>query len=65
MYPNLNAEIHRKGNERQLARQLGWSVSKMSSRINGVSDFKLVEAQAIKKALGVKMPIEELFKWQD
>ena len=63
MYPNLRAEIARRGvTLSQLAEVIGVTLQTMSKKINGGSEFTLNEAYAIKDFLGVDAPIEELFK---
>lgn len=62
MYPNLRAEMIR--NDMTMAKVsaiLDISVSTLSDKMNGHSNFSLNEAIAIKKELGVEMPLEELF----
>lgn len=63
MYPNLNAELARKDvTNAQLAKILGLSPSTVSQKRNGLFDFTLKEAKAIKHFLKVELPLEELFK---
>jgi transcriptional regulator with XRE-family HTH domain len=63
MYPNLNAELARKDIKlEQLARVLGLSVGTVSQKKNGLYDFTLKEAKAIKHFLQVDIPLEELFE---
>ena len=63
MYPNLRAEIARRGlTQRELAPMLGIRAEALSLKINGKSAFSLKEAAEIKKVLAVDVPIEILFK---
>ena len=67
MYPNIRAEMARKGltqsdivNELQ-KRGFTMVVPTFSSKLNGKFEFTFAEAIAIKDILGVQMPLEELF----
>lgn len=63
MYPTLNAELARKDvTLTQLAKVLGLSVTTVSQKKNGLYDFTLKEAKAIKHFLKLDMPLEELFE---
>ena len=65
MYNNLRAEIARKGVTMiELAQQTGMSVQRLSRKMNQRSGrgFLFSEALAIKKALGVDIPLETLFE---
>ena len=63
MYPNLNAELARRDVRlEQLAKVLGVSVTTVSQKKNGLYDFTLKEAKAIKHFLKVDIPIEILFE---
>lgn len=63
MYPNLRAEIARKGmTQIELAEMLGLSEGTLSQKMNGRYDFTLSEAIQIKMILGVDMLIETLFE---
>ena len=63
MYPNLNAELARKDvTNGELAKVLGLSPSTVSQKRNGLFDFTLKEAKAIKHFLKVNLPLEELFE---
>ena len=63
MYPNLNAEIARKNlTNAQLAKVLGLTSSTVSQKRNGLFDFTLKEAKALKHFLKVNIPLEELFE---
>ena len=62
-YPNLNAELARQDiTNNQLANALGLAPSTVSQKKNGLYDFTLKEAKAIKKFLKIDTPLEELFK---
>ena len=63
MYPNLRAEMARRGvTISQLAAVIGVQLQTLSRKLNGGSEFTLTEAYAIKDYLGLTMPIEVLFK---
>ena len=68
MYPNIRAEMARKGliqqdivNELQ-KRGFTMVVPTFSAKLNKKFEFTFAEAVAIKDILGVEMPLEELFK---
>ena len=62
MYRNLEAELKRKQIRRiDLANELGLALSTVSEKMQGKSEFSLGTAMAIKRMLGVDMPIEVLF----
>lgn len=62
MYKNIDIEMARAGiNQRQLAAIIGMSEPGLSLRLSGMSQFKLMEAIQIKKALKSKMDLEKLF----
>ena len=62
MYPNLKAELARKGwTAAYLAELLGRKPAYISTKMNGKYVFSLPEAIRIKQLLGVDMTIEELF----
>lgn len=62
MYPNLRAELARKGwTNGKLAELLDMAPSNLSPKLNGKFDFTLSEARKIKNLLGVEMSIDELF----
>lgn len=62
MYRNLEAELKRKQIRRiDLASELGLALSTVSEKMQGKSEFSLGTAVAIKRMLGVDMPIEVLF----
>ena len=63
MYPNLNAEMARRGlTQREIAPLLGIKTSTLSLKFNGKSGFSLKEAAAIKKILRVDLSLEYLFE---
>lgn len=62
MYPNLKAEMARKGiTAKQLAELIEVTPSTFSLKMLGKYDFTLAEAVKIKDALGVDIPLEVLF----
>lgn len=62
MYPNLRAELARKGATlTKVAEYLGINISTLSQKYNGKSEWSFREVIAIKKFLGTTMPLEELF----
>lgn len=62
MYPNLRAEMARRGvNMSQLADAIGLTVGKVSARLSGKVKMSLDEAQAIKDVLHTDLPLEVLF----
>ena len=62
MYPNLNAEIARRGITRKaMAKKLGVSPSTLSIKLSGKGFVTLKEALAIKQILNVSVPMETLF----
>lgn len=62
MYPNLNAELARKGwTITKLADKTGISYSTLRAKLKGNTNLSLSEACDIKKALGVTMSLDELF----
>lgn len=66
MYPNLEAELKRKSIRRtDIAEFLGCSISKITDKMTGDSDFSFSDAKKIKKWLGVDMPLEKLFANDD
>jgi len=67
MFYNLKAEIARRGwKDRDLAKAAGMSVSALSQKINGKSDFKRSEMIALRKALGCEeIILDKLFEEAD
>ena len=62
MYENLRAEIARKGMTIvELSNVTGIRYQTLSEKLRGNSQFTVKEAKAIKAALAVDMPIDELF----
>lgn len=63
MYPNLSAELvrHRK-TQNDIANLLGISVSTMSYKMTGKSNFTLDEAMKIHEFLNADITLTELFK---
>lgn len=63
MYPNLNAELSRKGvTLTDLAEALDCTVATACDKKNGKRPFTLAEAKTVKKFLQVDIPLEELFE---
>jgi len=63
MFPNLKAELSRRGIFlSDLAVLLGVTVSTVSMKLNGKTPLTLAEAKKIKNHLGVALPLEELFE---
>lgn len=63
MYPNLRAEMKRKGiTLAWLAEQLGITIGTLSQKLTGKSPFTLNEAKKIKEILELDIPIEILFE---
>jgi transcriptional regulator with XRE-family HTH domain len=63
MFPNLRAEIARKGlTMAEVADAIGLSVTHFSLKMNGKYGFTLAEAFAIKKFLKTKLSIDVLFQ---
>ena len=63
MYPNLEAELKRKNIKRSdIAEHIGCSISTISEKMQGKSDFSLQVAKKIKNFIGVDMPLEILFQ---
>ncbi len=62
MYPNLRAEIARKGvTATAIADALGITKGTLSQKMQGKSAFTVPEAKAIKKLLDADVTIDELF----
>ena len=63
MFSNLEAELKRKRITREkLANELKMSISTISTKLTGKSEFTLKEAMEIKKLLSVDLPIDDLFE---
>lgn len=66
MYRNLNAERTRKGlTWRQLAEKCGVNYSTLTNKVSAGGEFTLAQAVALRDALGVNMPLEQLFMWEE
>ena len=62
MYKNLKAEMARAGiTQQEMARRLGMTPATLSLKLNGKAKFSLSDANLIKTALGVDIPLDELF----
>ena len=62
MYSNLRAEIARKNIPlATLAEAVGCTIPTMSLKISDKAPISFEEAVAIKKCIGIDMPLEELF----
>lgn len=63
MFPNLKAEIARKGyKEKDMAKKIGVSPRTLSNKITGRSDFTLSEMLAIKQNFFPDLSLEYLFQ---
>lgn len=63
MFKNLRAEMVRKDIDvPKLAELIEMKVSALYSRLNGSTQLTFADAVRIKQALGVEMPLEELFE---
>ena len=63
MFNNLRAEMVRAGFDvPKLAERVGMKPNALYSRLNGSTQLTFAEAVEIKGALGVDMPLEELFE---
>lgn len=66
MYRNLSAElVRRKLTQNDIAKLLGISISTMSYKMNGKSEFTLSEARTIYAFLKTDVPILELFEMEE
>lgn len=62
MYPNLKAEMARVSMTMLgLSERTGIPYSTLNQKINGKTEFTFQEAVDIRKALGVSVPLDELF----
>lgn len=62
MYPNLRAEMVRKSvSISELAQETKMAYSTLSQKLNGSRDLSFKEAEKIKAALDLKIPLEILF----
>lgn len=63
MFRNLEAEMARAGMTKQrLAQEIGCTPSTLSLKLSGRAPVILFEAAKIKSAIGVTIPLEELFE---
>lgn len=62
MYPNLNAELARKGwTRKDLARETGLKYQTLNEKMNGKRPFTFHEAVLVKKALSTELGLEQIF----
>ena len=62
MYPNLKAEMARVSMTMLgLSERTGIPYSTLNQKMNGKTEFTFQEAVDIRKALGVDVPLDELF----
>ncbi len=62
VYPNLRAEIARRGlTLENLCEKLNVTICTLSQKLNGKSPITLDEAKKLKKAVGTDLPLEILF----
>jgi DNA-binding XRE family transcriptional regulator len=62
MFNNLKIEMLRaKTNQGELAKAIGISYNALSNKLRGKTEFRMSEMLAIKKELGSRKPLEELF----
>ena len=63
MYPNLKAELARINmSMKDLAKAIKMPYSTLVDKVAGRSEFTFQEAVDIRKAIGVDIPLDELFK---
>lgn len=63
MYSNVKAELARKNlSVVDLAKRTGINYQTLANKINGKYPLTLDEAKAIKSAIGVELPLDELFE---
>lgn len=63
MYPNLKAEMARRGVlAKDIAVMLGVTETTISNKINGKFGFSLKEAMMIRDFIGADMTIDQLFE---
>lgn len=66
MFDTLKIEILRaKTNQGELAKAIGISYNAFNNKMNGKTEFKRSEMLAIKKELGSRKPLEELFNKEE
>jgi DNA-binding XRE family transcriptional regulator len=62
MFNNLKIEMLRANtNQGELAKAIGISRNALSTKMRGKTEFRMSEMLAIKKELGSRKPLEELF----
>lgn len=63
MYPNLRAEIARRGLKlTDLSEMMDLTVATVSQKLNGKFPITLAEAKKLKTILDVDLPLETLFQ---
>lgn len=63
MYPNLKAELARVNMSlKDLSKAINMPYSTLVDKVAGRSEFTFQEAVDIRKAIGVDIPLDELFK---
>lgn len=63
MYPNLKAELARVSmSMKDLAKAIDMPYSTLVDKVAGRSEFTFQEAVDIRNAIGVDIPLDELFK---
>lgn len=66
MFSTLNAERARKGlSWKDVSERAGINYSTLTKKLYDGSDFTVKQAISIKKAIGVDVPVDELFKWEE
>lgn len=66
MYPNLLAELKRHEKDQEaLGNLLGISLGTINQKLNGYTDFKLMEVKKIQKEWFSYMSLEELFQTKE
>lgn len=66
MYPNLLAELKRHEKDQEaLGNLLGISLGTVNQKLNGYTDFKLMEVKKIQKEWFSYMSLEELFQTKE
>lgn len=62
MYPNLNAELARRGwSRKDLAKATGLKYQTLNDKINGKRPFTFTEAVMVRKALATELDLEQIF----
>lgn len=63
MFPNLEAELKRRGITRgMIAQDFGLAISTVYARLSGKSPLSVSFAKDIKSAYEINVPLEELFE---